>query len=382
MSLGRTAVTTKVNRNGVDVWRKQNSDPYITNLEYRIYTALAADGDFAWEAPVPSVELDSDPTVLYIEDLGMSLGDALHFGTKHNIADPAFLLRTVKIRAGASHVINRTLTEDDKAYLISTQRDALRASIERLSGASVSDADLATHHWAYRMLQAIGIYNEEVRDAYTTLIGSKIDAFMPLYGQWNADNCLRNNAVLPDGVVVIPFDFNSIRRELRQMDEASIVSFYMMNGPMGSSAGNAIPSTLYWLHKRFSFETPTPGTLEQYTQAYMLGSVHKHMMLSGYRTQEMMGLYRELDAHLSRHGWIPRDKSIDFRVAFDEVEYHQSLWYQSMQACPGLITSHEDESRADLIARFVFENTRWQRSRLIQSDVYGQTERILAVPQR
>lgn len=378
MSQGRTATVTKVTRNGHAFWRKNNEDPVITDLEHRIYTSLSEDDSFSLEAPVPLVEKDDDPHVLYIEDLGTSFVEALHGGARLDISNPAYLLRTVKIRAALNTIINRTLTTQDKNYLRESQKTALRTSIENISGTPVSDADLATHFWAYRMLQAVGVYNEPVRDAYTALIGRKLDSLMPRYGQWNADNCLRNNAVSHDGVVVIPFDFNSIRYELRQMDEASMASFYMFHGPLGSSANNAVSSILGWLHQRFSFETSHPGTVTKYTEAYMLGSVHKHMMLSGYRTQEMKGLYKELDAHLEKHGRIPRDTYLAFRMAFDEVEYHESLWQQSARACPDFVPCQDDVDRARLIYSFVFENTRLQRTSLMLTLVYDKGEQILA----
>lgn len=377
MSQERSATVTKVTRDGKVFWRKQNKDAAITDLEYRIYAALSDDEYFFLEAPLPLVEKDTDSTVLYVEDLGTSFADALHQGRREDLSSPAYLMRSIKMRSGVNSIINKTLTLEDKQYLLETQRAALRASIERLSCAPVSDADLTAHYWSYRLLHAVGKYSEEIRDAYTALIGKKIDALMPLYGQWNADNCLRNNAISETGIVVIPFDFNSIRYELRQMDEASMVSLYILNGPLGSSAGNVISSTLGWLHKRFSFETKNPGTTKEYEQAYMLGSIHKHMMLSGYRTQEMRDIYTELDKHLSKHGWISQDKYTEFRKAFDEVEYHQSFWQQSLEACPDLITSPQDYEHANSIGSFVSSHTRLERTKLMCSDVFAAGERIL-----
>src|SRR3989338_231806 len=299
MSQGRTAIVEKLVDGDVTWFKKRNPTPELTDIEFRIYEAL---GDaLSLECMVPTTWKDlSDPCVLYVQDVGSSLADDLVLHPQR-IEDafvlPSYLMRVVKVRAAVNIAINDVLTAEDKVYLTERQKTSLfHAAQKRAPG--VTEEDLHRHFWAYRAMHALDIHDEQFKKTYTRVLGDRIEAHMPRYGMWVADNALRNNALHLDDagfLTVIPFDFNCIRYELRQMDEAAVTAIHLF--PAFQEPNTVL---LNWSQKRYRNETGDVG--EDYLSAYAVGAFHKQFMLVGYRTQEMLALHSAIDATLNATG--------------------------------------------------------------------------------
>lgn len=380
MSLGRTAEVEYVERKGRFWYKKNNPDQRLTELELKIYNALSEDDSFFLESRIPKVERDeTDPSIFYIEDSGTTLADALHFQLP-DLQNYGYFMRTIKMRSALNTIINKTLTLEDQTFLTTYHREQLKNVLGKIAPEqSISDDDLTQHYWSYRLMAVLGKYDEQFKHAYTALVGERIDHLMSQYGQWAADNCLRNNAVADNEFLeVIPFDFNSIRFELRQMDEASIATFYVIPGPIVDTVNIELVG---WLAKRYVFEKPAiagdANTTANYLEAYFVGSIHKHMMLSAHRTREMLEMYEQLAQELSKNDTFNKDKYLGFRKNFDEVEYHENCWWQSAEILPNLVTNDTNAKNWRYIHRFVFENTRIHRTLLVTSSVYQKGESLL-----
>ncbi len=379
MSQGRTATVEKVLDGGYIWFKKRNPTPELADIEFRIYEAL---GDaLLLECEIPEVRRDAqDPCVLYVQDAGSSVAEDLVMNP-HRIEDslilPAYIMRVVKIRAAANEAINAVLTPDDKAYLTQQQRTSLLHAAQKrapLPGI-VTEEDVQRHFWAYRAMHALGIHDEQFKEAYTRVLGDRIEASMPRYGMWVADNALRNNALRLDDtgiLTVIPFDFNCIRYELRQMDEAAVTAIHLFQ-PFQQ------PNTvmLGWSQKRYRNETGDFG--EDYLSAYVVGAFHKQLMFAGYRTQEMLALHSALDDQLQQSGSFAFPEYLEFRKAYDEIELHQAAFLGVMQALPSLVpsVSKQDIEDLDRLYAIARENTRFKRTRIIATPVMEYGERLL-----
>ena len=230
-------------------------------------------------------------------------------------------------------------------------------------------------------MHALDIHDEQFKETYTRVLGNRIEAHMPRYGMWVADNALRNNALHLDDagfLTVIPFDFNSIRYELRQMDEAAVTAIHLF--PAFQEPNTVL---LGWSKKRYGNETGDHEAVD-YLAAYAVGAFHKQLMLAGYRTQEMLALHGALDATLRQTGSLDVGSYLEFRKAFDEIELHQAALLGVMQAIPPLVPSVSDQGKQDLSSLYatVFQQTRLKRTQLICTAVVEYGERLLAHYQR
>ncbi|MEK6921494.1 MAG: hypothetical protein AABX82_06415 [Nanoarchaeota archaeon] len=380
MSQGRTATVEKFVDGEITWFKKRNPTPELTDIEFRIYDALR--GALFLECEMPTVRRDEkDSSILYIEDVGSSLADDLVLNPQALEAPlvlPSYLMRVVKVRAAVNETINAVLTPDDKTYLTEGQKTSLLHAAQKRAPLSeiVTEQDLQRHFWAYRAMHALGIHDEKFKETYTRVLGDRIEAHMPRYGMWVADNALRNNALRLDDngfLTVIPFDFNCIRYELRQMDEAAVTGIHFF--PAFGSSNNVM---LEWSRKRYGNETGDHEAAD-YLAAYAVSAFHKQLMLAGYRTQEMVALHGALDDQLQHSASFDFKDYIEFRKAYDEIELHQAALLGSIQAIPSLVPSISKQDIEDLahlydVAR---ENTRFKRTRLIATPVMDYGERLL-----
>ncbi len=379
MSQGRTATVEKVVDGDITWFKKRNPTPELTDIEFRIYDAL---GEALFlECEMPTVRRDEkDPCILYVQDVGSSVAEDLVINPQR-IEDalvlPAYIMRVVKVRVAANAAINDVLTAEDKAYLTQRHKTSLLHAAQKrapLPGI-VTEEDLQRHFWAYRVMHALGIHDEKFKEAYTRVLGDRIEGYMPRYGMWVADNALRNNALRLDDtgfLTVIPFDFNCIRYELRQMDEAAVTALHLF------PAFNA-PNTmmLEWSRKRYHNETSDTG--EDYISAYAISAFHKQLMLAGYRTQEMLALHTTLDESLKQSGTFGVGSYLEFRKAYDEIELHQAALLGVMQAIPTLVPSVSERDRTEFqtLYQIAFQQTRLKRTQLIATPVMDYGERLL-----
>ncbi len=147
MSQGRTATVEKLVDGDVSWFKKRNPTPELTDIEFRIYGALA--DALALECMVPNTWKDpSDPCVLYVQDVGSSLADTLVLNPEalqgsHNLA--SYLMRVVKVRAAVNETIHDVLTAHDKEYLTLRQKTSLLHAAQKRARAAV------VSHVAYYM---------------------------------------------------------------------------------------------------------------------------------------------------------------------------------------------------------------------------------------
>ncbi|GEM_PF-2870798 len=355
---------------GLSVFFKKNPTEKITDIEYRVYEALAND-PFLKEnnVYVPYVErMDAD--VLAIEDCGTSLAYRLHFmhdseeGTE-NILKPLcggreetfreLLDATVKTSGRVNDIITATLTEEDKIFLQTQQLENLYASMKKKSDSEdITKEDIQKNFWAYRAMNALDFYDAEFKTAYTELIGAKIEAMLPEYGSYLGDNCLRN-AVSPDGKTIVPIDFNSIHYGPKQMDDAGIIGLYIFGGPLGTHSTTEKRETLIDDLRKNQF--PNIDSKE-YLEAFILSSFHRNVLLAGYRTQEMSERFKEFENLCNAGKGLRLPIYREFRTAFDEVEYQNSVAVEAVRAYPELFAKNtEEKSKLRKIVEEINERT-------------------------
>ncbi len=251
----------------------------------------------------------------------------------------------------------------------------------------VSAEDMEAHFWAYRVMNAVGVYDAQFKERYTRLMGAKIEGLLPKYGSWLQDNCLRNNAS-PDGKVMIPFDFNSLQYGLRQMDETGMSGLYLFNGPLAVFTSAAECVDFMALRAR---EQGYEKDVDEYVQGYLLSVVHQNALLAGYRTQdtrrlcgEFMPLKEEvktrreeleaIEEPVSRfvRGSVLNQKVQQlnaarqtFHQAFDEIDYQQTACVQTLRGWNGVVnriaSTRQDFEDAQYIEGFISHNTFGQR---------------------
>lgn len=307
---------------------KENPSARVNQLEYRLYQALAQDPTLQRAGvSMPAVQLGTEETILFVEDQGKTLSNALHTPGRYTDFDffATVLKNTLAVRGVVRDVINRTLTDDDKTFLYTDKVERLRGSMQKIAPGQAFDLqEVVDHYWAYRAMNALGGYNEQFKQWYTECVGARIERFMPRYGSWLTDNCLRNNAVDDQGNVV-PFDFNSIGFGLKQMDEAGIVGLYIFDGPLGQYSE---PEKRDEILASLSAEDDSPDDSKE---AFLLSCVHQNVLLAGYRTQEAKAKLRELEAIVATGKLFTRSQYQPFKTAFDEIDYHHAAGYQALQ---------------------------------------------------
>lgn len=338
---------------------KQNPLPELTAIEFKIYQA--AYQELAADYLIPQVCTTNDPSVLIVESVGASLENILHrpaelFQTREQFT--SFLQPNLEIRRKLNKIINQTLTLDDQQFLMNYNHNKLLASIKKIApeNTAITPEDLENHFWSYRAMNAIGIYNEQFKHNYTTLIGSKIDALLNQEGTWLQDNCLRNNAS-PDGKNVIPFDFNSLHYGLPQMDETGITGLYLFHGILG--VYNNIDDREAFIKQRAA---ELGQDAEKYKLGYILSIIHQNTLLAGYRTQEAQLCTKELLEQKQMYGRYIRETYKSFQNAHDEIEYQSSAAIEAIRTYyPLLAQTSEEGQKLKFIENFIANKTFGQR---------------------
>ena len=348
-----TILDTTFSPDGRLFYVKQNMDVRLTDIEFRIYTA--AQERLGEQYPIPEVFRWEDPTIILVEDVGESLEHILHRPcelqqTREQFT--AFLTQNLQVRGALNSVINQTLTVQDQQFLMEYNRAKLLASVKKIAPdeKGICAQDMEAHFWAYRVMNALGVYDEQFKAAYTAVIGSKIDGLLAKRGgTWLQDNCLRNNAS-PDGKLLIPFDFNSLQYGLQQMDETGMTGLYLFNGMLAVYDTSA---------KREEFMTKraqesgcrTTEEVDEYMQGYVLSVIHQNALLAGYRTQEarlhceeLLEQKKQLVAQKEKLGGYRRETYDAFRrahdaflKAHDEIEYQHSACIEPMRQWNGVV---------------------------------------------
>ncbi len=324
---GRTAKVEKGTIDGVSYFLKRNLDATVTDLEVRMYDALRADSGLAASGVhIPVTLAGPDACSFYVEDCGPTYSDHLHSGEGAvDFRDLSYVQHLVSVRRDVSSVVNSALTSSDREYLTARAQDQLRERTAQLIGYVVDDAELEKHKWAYRVMGALGITDVAFKELYTSTVGSLLDSGLAKYGTWLTDNCIRNNAMGRDGEMgVIPFDFNSLRYGLRQMDEGAVVGLSLF---FDFVELDDVDKTKL-LHSVCG--TVDGGLDKEYYDLLMASMFHTNAMHAGYRTQDSRRLYAQLVDDISS-GWIRTrdpeflDQYVAFRTAFDEINLNSSI---------------------------------------------------------
>ena len=312
-----------VTRLGKSWYKKRNRDSRLTDLELRIYNALHSDRTIQFMGiEIPEIQMEDG--ALLVRNAGTTFAAVLNSSAYRSLADEKVLYRIIQVRAAVNTVVNRTLTDEDKVYLAATQRTALVQSAQKINP-TVTEQDVARHYWAYRMMNALGIFDEQFKDNYTEVIGKRIDALLSKYGSWCTDNYVRNNVVCSDGSI-IPFDFNSIRFGLRQFDDATIAGLYVFAGPL---AVNASPEKRLETMRKLQ---EVHGLLadDDYLPAFLLSCIHANGIIAGYRTRD-----------IKKAG--PGDNPLDFAYSFEEIETYQTTAVMPIREFGHALVKTDDE---------------------------------------
>ncbi len=359
---GRTGTILGVTHSpdGKRFYIKQNPNAQLTDIECRIYTA--AREELGEQYPIPEVFRGSDQQILVVEDVGNSLENILHTPgeieqTREQFTN--FLGQNLKVRSALNGVINQTLRVDDQQFLMEYNRAKLFASVKKIApnDRGITLEDMEEHFWAYRVMNAVGVYDEQFKQDYTAVIGSKIDAILANRGgTWLQDNCLRNNAT-SDGRTMIPFDFNSLQYGLPQMDEAGMSGLYLFNGILGVYETAAERED--FIAKRAA---SVGEELNSYKLGYIVSVIHQNALLAGYRTQEARLNVEKLVEEKKQLGGYKRDTYHAFQKAHDEIEYQSSAAVEAIRAYQGLLTNTSEERQMlRNIESFITHNTFGQR---------------------
>lgn len=345
---GRTGeIIDTVEEDGRHWFVKRNSSSQITEIELRIYRALFEDSVLSDRGvSIPRVKRGNDPQLLLVENCGQTLEHFLHLSEEADAKKARFeelLERLVPMRSRVNDILNTMLTCTDKDFLQALQLEKTFGAARRIDPreATITHQDVETHFWAYRAMNALGIFDEKFKNAYSRLIGEKIQKYLPKYGQWISDNCIRNNTS-SNGIDVTPIDFNNITYGLRQMDEAAVTSLCLFPGPaeifVSKEEREEYIAQLQVRHRPSEYDA-------DYLPAFLLSAVHQHVRFAGYRTREMRAWKNELDRQWSVQKKVERQTAHAFRKAFDEIEYHHTPAIQILQQYPSLFTSSSSDQR-------------------------------------
>lgn len=350
---------------------KRNISPEISRIEQKIYQALKQDPAFEGMA-LPAVKEHSGQAFL-VESCGTTLADCLHSGTyssteKMRADFEGYLECVTRARTRVNQVIATTITPEEKEFLINYHHQKLRSSLYESTGEEVSEAELKTNYWAYRLMNALGFYDAQFKEAYTNIIGAKLEHYTIKFGQWLSDNTLRNNAS-PDGKTVVPFDFNSIKFGPMQIDDAAVAGLYLLAGPLAIYRSPPEIDTLVhklqeWKGKEYDAE---------YSPAFFAAAFHENAVIAGYRTKTAQKLLAEIE----RIGIVTRNSGFEFRSCFDEIEYHHDVPVLISRYLPkALVSTDEEYGQLGWIADTISHNTFAQRSLMMLSPAWGPIMRV------
>jgi hypothetical protein len=279
--------------------------------------------------------------------------------------------RCTPARRRINQIVNSVLTDDDKAFLKRWNKERL---LEKMQGiapdAGITMEDIEANFWAYRVMGSLRTYDEKFKESYTRIVGRKIDALLPKYGEFLSDNGIRNNAV-PEGGIVVPFDFNSIKYGLRQMDEAAVLGLYMFQNMLGVfDTDEKVREAVDSLRKCFT-KDEDPG----YFEAFILSTFHEQATLAGYRAQEMLRCEAELRQSLEAEGGFSFQDYGQFRCAFDEIDLHQSAAAFMAQEYTDVFLGEDAGDAKKVqelhdIADFITRHSFVHRSRMMFSPVF------------
>lgn len=366
---GRTGTILGVTKSpdGRTFYVKQNPHAQLTDIEFRIYQE--AGQVLGGEYPIPEVFRGKDPTVIVVEDAGESLENILHTpGELQQTREQftSFLAQNMEVRGKLNLVINQTLTIEDQQFLLEYNRAKLVSSLKRIApeATEITPQDIEEHFFAYRVMNACGVYDLKFKEAYTAVIGSKIDRLLQRSrGTWLSDNCLRNNAS-PDGKRMIPFDFNSLQYGLPQMDEAGMSGLYLFNGVLGVY-DSAAEREEFIAARATENGCSSEEEIREYTQGYVLSVVHQNALLAGYRTQEARLNCEELVVQKKQLGGYRRETHGAFQKAHDEIEYQHSACIEPLRPWNGVTNyfaqTEEDRKNVQIVDQFITHNTFGQR---------------------
>jgi hypothetical protein len=340
-----TATVTRIESGSGHWYRKTNPSLQLNDIEWRIYRALHAEmsgsPQVIWEAP----------TRILVEDVGTTFADIFNSPRCMELASLDILYKTIEARVKVNDIVNRTLSEEDKTFLTAMQKRKLLASVKKREP-TVTEEDIAKHYWAHRMMNALDIYDEKFKEVYTETVGSRIDALLGKYGQWRTDNYIRNNVVTREGFV-IPFDFNSIRYGLQQMDTATVAALYVTGGPL------AIATTSEQRAEVFRKIRESEGLEDdpEYREAYLLSSIHANGIIAGYRLQECKKWKDEILKDFKEKDGVYGEKYLAFRRAYDEIDTYQTAAVQPIY----LLRNGDNLADFNLIGETITHNTFGQR---------------------
>lgn len=390
-SQGRTAkIAGPYEIGGQLFFFKRNPTKEITDIEERIYAALAADPVLQEHGMyVPYVERVTEDT-LAIEDMGPSLGYRLHFmseeeGTPNLLAQlfgsrettfTELLETTITTNGRINDIITATLTEDDKNFLQAQQQETVFQAAKKINDSEdITRDDIQKHFWAYQVMNALRFYDRAFKDAYTHLIGKKIDALLPTYGSWLGDACVRN-VVSPDGETIVPIDFNSIHYGPKQMDDAAIIGLYIFSGPLGTHATDEKRRVLIERMRKQEFSESDP---QEYFAAFMLSCFHRNVILAGYRTKEAEEKLKEAKEAVNTGRGLRLDIFRECRMAFNEIEYQHTAAVESARAYAPLFAQTPEEQEAmRMIQGEVDTRTFGRRMYLIMDPFFQQANSMLS----
>jgi len=357
-----TASVTELQIRGKTWFRKRNPDTMLNDIEFRIYRALRRSFDY-----IPRVVQES-PTTLLVEGAGTTFADVMNSPAHERLASLDILYRTIKARCDVNRVVNRVLTDEDKAYLTQIQREKLLASV-RKRNPKVDGDELVNNYWAYRMMNALGIHNEKFKEAYTETIGARIDSLMEKFGSWRTDNYTRNNVVTADGIV-IPFDFNSVRYGLSQMDTATIAAHYVLAGPLAiATEGEQRESALKKLAELEGYDPDDPD----YVKAFFVGSIHANGLIAGYRTRECRERRDKIVSAYKRgitseqEAQAILDEYLALRYAFEDIDYYQSVVAIPINRHLNLVAGRDEIDNLRRIEEGITHNSFGQRMLILMS---------------
>ncbi len=324
------------------VYLKRAHSSEISTIEAKIYSSLNEDAILQEMGVYIAKAKALDSHTLAVTDCGKTLADYLHSGhyELHELREmfTAFLESNIRVRKRVNEVIGQTLSPKDKTFLHQYHLDRLVSSMQEVSANpnKITTEEVQLHFYAYRIMNALGIYGDQFKKAYTDLIGSRLEANSLQFGQFISDNTLRNNTS-PDGKTVIPFDFNSIKFGPKQIDDAVIAGQYLFEGPLAiyrtKDEALKLINSLHQIHGG-------PETAEEYLSAFVLSCFHENHVIRGYRTRSARN-FMQSDKPFTTEEYLA------FRKNFDEIEYHESAAINMLEQFPEVFVGPLSEGKTE-----------------------------------
>lgn len=317
----------------------KSNDPRISDIESRIYTALGNAPELETLGVKMPAQKVSEDGKLQVEYCGRTLMDYVHSGeegiTELRARFEGFLEQNIKVRGVVNRTIHQTLTEEDKLFLQEYHLQKLVSGLEKQFGKAFEKQEVKDNFWAYRVMNAIGHYDEEFKRIYTENMGKRLDQYAERFGTWLSDNTLRNNAT-PDGITLIPFDFDSIKYGPRQMDDGAFAGMYCFDGPLGMYHSVDEVRKMVEDIQQMQGREADP----EYFDAFLLCAIHENAVIAGYRTKKTKQLLKEME----QKGVSP-ELAFEFRHNFDEIEYHSAAADLIWRSCSRQLVADEEKRR-------------------------------------